>query len=235
MRTQPSTIEYVDETGTPIRVVRSARRKKTISGAWKQDTMVVSVPAGLTEHAERMLVADMVKKVMRKVVRGTGADPDALLLARAHAMDAELFGRLAAPASVRWVSNQNSRWGSASLQTRRIRLSDRLRSMPQWVQDYVLAHELAHLVEPRDGHGPRFKAALSRYPRVHDATIFLSGASHGFHAAQTAAAQPARPLDAEDDFDDFGDLDELGGPGTPDGFGGGVHGGEAGDPYRLFG
>lgn len=235
MRTQPSTIEYLDETGTPIRVVRSARRKKTISGAWKHDTMVVSVPAGLTEHAERMLVADMVKKVMRKVARGTGADPDALLLARAHAMDAELFGRLAAPASVRWVSNQNSRWGSASLQTRRIRLSDRLRSMPQWVQDYVLAHELAHLVEPRDGHGPRFKAALSRYPRVHDANIFLSGASHGFHAAKNAAAQPAQVLEADDDFDDFGDLDELGGPGAPDDFSGGVHGGEADDPYRLFG
>lgn len=215
MRTQPSTIEYVDDEGTRIRVVRSAKRKKTISGAWRQDTMVVSVPAGLTEHAERMLVADMVKKVMRKVARGTAADPDAILAARARAMDAELFGGRADPASVSWVSNQNRRWGSASLHSRRIRLSDRLRAMPQWVQDYVLAHELAHLVEPRDGHGPRFKAALSRYPRVHDANIFLSGVSHGYHAAARPGTHPLPgdlPLGGDDDFDDVDDFD-AGDPG----------------------
>lgn len=210
MRTQPSTIEYVDDEGTPIRVVRSAKRKKTISGAWKQDTMVVSVPAGLTEHAERLLVADMVKKVMRKVARGSATDPDAQLAARAREMDAQLFGGRADPSSVSWVSNQNRRWGSASLNSRRIRLSDRLRAMPQWVQDYVLAHELAHLVEPRDGHGPRFKAALSRYPRVHDANIFLSGVSHGYHAAAKPGAHALPgdlPLGGDDDIDDFDDLD----------------------------
>lgn len=210
MRTQPSTIEYVDDEGTPIRVVRSAKRKKTISGAWKQDTMVVSVPAGLTEHAERLLVADMVKKVMRKVARGSATDPDAQLAARAREMDAQLFGGRADPSSVSWVSNQNRRWGSATLNSRRIRLSDRLRAMPQWVQDYVLAHELAHLVEPRDGHGPRFKAALSRYPRVHDANIFLSGVSHGYHAAAKPGAHALPgdlPLGGDDDIDDFDDLD----------------------------
>jgi predicted metal-dependent hydrolase len=210
MRTQPSTIEYVDEKGTPIRVVRSAKRKKTISGAWKQDTMVVSVPAGLTEHAERLLVADMVKKVMRKVARSSATDPDAELAARAREMDAQLFGGRADPSSVSWVSNQNRRWGSASLNSRRIRLSDRLRAMPQWVQDYVLAHELAHLVEPRDGHGPRFKAALSRYPRVHDANIFLSGVSHGYHAAAKTGAHALPgdlPLGGDDDIDDLDDLD----------------------------
>ncbi|GAA5228186.1 M48 family metallopeptidase [Paeniglutamicibacter antarcticus] len=212
VRTEPSTIEYLDAEGTPVRVVRSARRKKTISGAWKQDTMVVSVPAGLTEAAERMLVDDMVKKVKRKVDRGTGVDADAQLLARAHEMDVQLFARRANPVSVRWVSNQNTRWGSASLASRRIRLSEKLRSMPQWVQDYVLAHELAHLVEPRDGHGPRFKAALDRYPRVNDAKIFLAGASHGFHAAERAATQPGlaeQSMGDDEDFDDFGDYDEF--------------------------
>ncbi|WP_411734205.1 M48 family metallopeptidase [Paeniglutamicibacter sp.] len=212
MSTQASTSEYVDSDGTPIRVVRSARRKKTISGAWKQNTMVVSVPLGLGEQAERMLVADMVKKVMRKVVAGTSVDPNAQLMERARAMDVQLFGSKAKPAGVRWVSNQNSRWGSASLHSRRIRLSDRLRAMPQWVQDYVLAHELAHLVEPRDGHGPRFKAALSRYPRVHDANIFLSGVSHGYHAAAKPGAHPLPgdlPLGGDDDFDDFDDFDDA--------------------------
>ena len=42
------------------------------------------------------------------------------------------------PTSVRWVSNQNSRWGSATPAEGTIRLSDKLRPMPQWVIDYVL-------------------------------------------------------------------------------------------------
>ena len=33
-----------------------------------------------------------------------------------------------------------------------IRVSDKVRGMPGWVLDYVLLHELAHLIEP--GHGP---------------------------------------------------------------------------------
>ena len=37
-----------------------------------------------------------------------------------------------------------------------IRLSDRLQGMPSWVVDYVLVHELAHLLEP--GHDARFWA-----------------------------------------------------------------------------
>lgn len=207
MPAHPPKIEFVNDSGTPIRVLRSTKRQKTISAVWKENTMVVSVPAALTDDAERVLVLDMVKKLERKVARGVVPDADAALLARARAMDAELFGNRAAPAAVRWVGNQNRRWGSASLRSRRIRLSDRLKPLPQWVQDYVLAHELAHLVEPRDGHGPRFKAALARFPRVHDANIFLSGVSHGYAAMAGilpggAPDAAGLPLGDDDDFDD---------------------------------
>ena len=174
--------------------------------------MVVSVPAALTHEAERTLVLDMVKKLEKKIARRSEPDHDELLLGRAREMDRELFLGIAAPSSVRWVSNQNTRWGSASLRSRKIRLSDRLRSMPQYVQDYVLAHELAHLVEPRDGHGARFKAVLARYPRVHDANIFLSGVSHGYvtRLAQGSENSPLRlglPLGEDEDFDDIDEVD----------------------------
>lgn len=214
MPIHPAVIEFVNDAGTPIRVLRSAKRQKTISAVWKENTMVVSVPAALTQDAERILVLDMVRKLERKVARAEVPDASAELLARARRMDAELFGGRALPANVRWVGNQNRRWGSASLRSRQIRLSERLRSMPQYVQDYVLAHELAHLVEPRDGHGPRFKAVLSRYPRVHDANIFLAGVSHGYAArpgapAGSTADQPGLPAGDGDDFDDFDpDADE---------------------------
>ncbi len=119
MPTHPAVIEFVNDAGTPIRVLRSAKRQKTISAVWKESTMVVSVPAALTQEAERILVLDMVKKLERKVAPGILPDLDAVLMDRARAMDKALFGGSASPASVRWVGNQNRRWGSASLRSRR--------------------------------------------------------------------------------------------------------------------
>jgi predicted metal-dependent hydrolase len=45
--------------------------------------------------------------------------------------------------------------------------------MPGWVVDYVLLHELAHLVEA--SHGPEFWALLAPYPDLARARAFLDG------------------------------------------------------------
>jgi predicted metal-dependent hydrolase len=77
------------------------------------------------------------------------------------------------PTSVRWVDNQRNRWGSCTPADGTIRLSRRLVGMPDWVIDYVLFHELAHLLVP--GHGPEFWALVARYPRAERARGFLEG------------------------------------------------------------
>jgi len=74
---------------------------------------------------------------------------------------------------VRWVSNQRTRWGSCTIDDASIRLSDRLQGMPEWVIDYVLLHELAHLLEP--SHGPEFWELLAPYPDLEQAKGFLDG------------------------------------------------------------
>ena len=51
-----------------------------------------------------------------------------------------------------------SRWGSCSPQTGRIRINTALVAYPARCLDYVIAHELTHLLEP--SHGPRFHALL---------------------------------------------------------------------------
>jgi len=76
---------------------------------------------------------------------------------------------------VRWVDNQNQRWGSCTVVDRTIRLSSRLQGMPTWVVDYVLLHELAHLLVP--GHGPDFWQWVDRYPKTERARGFLEGVS----------------------------------------------------------
>ena len=53
-----------------------------------------------------------------------------------------------------------SRWGSCNTRARRISLNLELARRPPACLEYVVVHELAHLLEP--GHGPRFKAILDR-------------------------------------------------------------------------
>jgi len=84
-----------------------------------------------------------------------------------------------APSSIRWSSNQVKRWGSCTFETREIRISERLRVVPDWVLDAVIVHELAHLLEPN--HSPRFRELENRHPRRGDADVFLEGYALGLH------------------------------------------------------
>ena len=96
-------------------------------------------------------------------------------MARARDLSQRHLGGRADPASVRWVTNQGSRWGSCTPVDRTIRLSTRMQGMPSWVVDYVLVHELAHLLVA--GHGPRFWAEVENYPRAERARGYLEGVS----------------------------------------------------------
>ena len=74
---------------------------------------------------------------------------------------------------MRWVDNQEQRWGSCTPASGSIRLSHRLQGMPAWVIDYVLLHELAHLLERT--HAPAFWRMVDRYPKAERAKGFLEG------------------------------------------------------------
>ena len=154
-----------------IEVRRSPRRRRTVSAHREGDTVVVSVPASLSPVEEQQWVELMLERLERRANRRTGSD-EALITRAAELSDAHLDG-LARPSSVRWVDNQRSRWGSCTVADRSIRLSTRLRQMPSWVIDYVLIHELTHLLVP--GHGPAFWEWVDRYPRTERARGYLEG------------------------------------------------------------
>jgi predicted metal-dependent hydrolase len=103
------------------------------------------------------------------------ATDDALAARAAALADRYLDG--VRPTSIRWVTNQGKRWGSCSTQTREIRLSHRLRTVPEWVLDATIVHELAHLVHA--DHSTDFHALADRHPRQRDALVFLEGYSLG--------------------------------------------------------
>ena len=163
----------VPETPPTVEVRRSRRRRRTVSAYREGDRIVVLIPASMSKSDEATWVADMVARIQRKERRALRSDDD--LVTRAARLNDLYFGGLAVPASVRWVSNQSARWGSCTPGDRTIRLSDRLQGVPGWVVDYVLVHELAHLLEA--GHTPEFWAWVERYPKAERAKGYLEGYS----------------------------------------------------------
>ena len=154
-----------------VEVRRSKRRRRTVSAYREGDRIIVLIPASLTRRQEAEWVETMVARIQKSEARRRPTDDD--LQSRAAALSDEYLGGLAQPVSVRGVENQRSRWGSCTPGDRTIRLSTRLQEMPAWVVDYVLMHELAHLLEP--GHDANFWAWVDRYPQAQKAQGYLLG------------------------------------------------------------
>ena len=154
-----------------VEVRRSKRRRLTVAAYREDGKVVVLVPARFTRAEEQRWVSTMLARLERSERRRRPSD--AALTERAAALNERYLDGRATPASVRWVDNQLSRWGSCTPADRTIRLSTRLQGMPPWVVDYVLVHELAHLVEA--GHGTAFWSLVDRYPKAERARGFLEG------------------------------------------------------------
>lgn len=164
----------LEHAGTPVRLVRSSRRTRTVSATWREGRLQVSVPMGLGDRAELDWVQRMVERAGTRYPHGTASDTD--LLERARRLARTYLEGAVEPTAVVWSPRQQRRWGSCTTQTGRIRVSSELAQMPDWVLDGVLVHELAHLKHP--DHSPRFHALAERYPRQREAMAFLAGVSH---------------------------------------------------------
>ncbi len=166
------------ETPPEVEVRVSTRRKKTSEARWVGGRIVVSLPAHLNGEARQKTIDWLVERLLSRQRLQTNMGDEALL-ARALALsDRYLVG--ARPRSVRWVTNQSARWGSCSYYSGDIRISHRLRVVPEWVLDSVLAHELAHLTYP--DHSPAFHRLAGGYPRHAEAGVFLAGYGLGLSA-----------------------------------------------------
>jgi len=157
-----------------VEVRRSQRRRRTVSAYRDGERVVVLIPDQFSRAEESEWVDRMLARLAAREGRMARSDEDLLLRAgRLIALYLSEHGRRAVPASVRWVTNQNGRWGSCTPADRTIRISHRLQDMPEWVVDYVLLHELAHLIVP--SHNARFWALVGRYPRTERARGYLEG------------------------------------------------------------
>lgn len=137
------------------------------------DKTIVLMPAHLSKAAEAEHVRSLVERLDRREQKVRPSDDE--LMTRAGQLNRTWFGGRAEPSSVRWVTTMDKRWGSCTSGDRSIRLSHRLRGMPTYVVDYVLVHELAHLIEPN--HSRAFWALVDAFPEAERAKGFLDGVS----------------------------------------------------------
>ena len=159
------------ETLPEVEIRISARRKKTSEARWVGGRIVVSLPAHLDVESRQKTIDWLVNRLLTRH-RLDGPPGDDELFARAIALS-DRYRLGARPVSVRWVTNQTARWASCSYYSGEIRVSHRLRAVPDWVLDSVLVHEVAHLVYP--DHSPAFHRLAGAYPRHEEAGMFLAG------------------------------------------------------------
>jgi len=147
-----------------IEVTRSARRTKTVQARLVGDVLEIAVPGHLTAAEEHAWV----ERMRRRFLDSRNADRIDLA-ARAHGLALRLG--LPEPETITWSHRQKTLWGSCTVANRRVRVANRLAAYPAWVLDYVIVHELAHLVVPR--HDAAFWEVVGRYQLAERARGYL--------------------------------------------------------------
>jgi hypothetical protein len=147
-----------------IELVRGTRRRKHVEAVLIGDRLRVSFPRWMSIDEAQVTAQELAERMRRRT------DSSAIdVAARARRLARE-YG-LPRPRAVRWVDNMRQRWGSCTPDDSSIRVSTRLAAFPSWVLDYVLVHELAHLVVP--SHGAAHDALVDRFALAERARGFL--------------------------------------------------------------
>ena len=147
-----------------VEVVRSTRRKRSVGARLDQGVVKVTVPSWMSRAEEEEAVREMVRRFERKV-----ATENVDLTARAHELASTHL--LPLPTSIAWSDKLTAVWGLCTPHNGEVKISTRLVGFPNWVLDYVIVHELAHLVI--GDHGPDFWHVVNRYPRTERAIGYL--------------------------------------------------------------
>jgi predicted metal-dependent hydrolase len=155
-----------------IRITRSRNRRKTITARLVEDGTVLEVlaPVQATDAELAPIIENLRGRLLRREEKRETAD-DRALARRAAELNREYFEGKLSWAEIRYVTNQQHRYGSCTPSTGVIRISHRVATLPSWVLDYVLVHELAHLREAN--HGPRFWKLVNRFPKTERARGYL--------------------------------------------------------------
>lgn len=153
-----------------VKVIRSARRKKTVGARLYGGTLYVYAPARLPEGELRQMVARFTRRFEKGLLKKELNNSKGLRQV-AEEFNKRYFDGALKIDSIQYVTDQTSKFGCCNIRSRSIRISHALAAMPDWVRDYVVMHELCHLKEP--SHDKAFWDLVARYPLAERAKGFL--------------------------------------------------------------
>jgi predicted metal-dependent hydrolase len=117
--------------------------------------LVLGVRPGTSEEKRQAIIAGWYRRQLKEAATG--------LIARWEAILGVQAGRV-------FVQRMKTRWGSCNPDSRAIRLNTELAKKPVQCLEYIVAHELTHLLERH--HNARFKtlldAHLPQWPQYRD-------------------------------------------------------------------
>lgn len=160
--------EVTAATVPPITIRLSTRRKKTVAVREEGEGFLVMSPAAIGEAELRRISVELVGKAL-KSRRQTMGNKE--LAARAVQLNDKYLDGRATIGEIKFVTNMNTRWGSCSVQSKRIRIAHQLQEVPGYVLDAVIIHELIHTFVPN--HGPEFRKWEARTPQLEKAQGYL--------------------------------------------------------------
>jgi predicted metal-dependent hydrolase len=153
-----------------VKVIRSPDRKKTIQARMVGDTLVVHLPLGLHREEERKIIAEMKEKIEKKKQKSQ-LNKDDFLINKFNEFNNKYFQGKLKVNSIKFVTNQERVRGSCTPNKGTIRVSHKLLDMPKWVLDYVIIHEMTHLLHPN--HSKEFWVKVGEYEFTERARGFL--------------------------------------------------------------
>ena len=161
-----------------VEITRDKRLRKSVRWTLKHDTIQIRAPMHITARELDRLTDDIIARVLKQRA-STRKRNDGELERRARATNRRYFGGELRWHTIRWVSNMTTRLGSCTsggTTDGDIRISDRIKPWPDYVIDYVIAHELAHRKYPN--HSAAFWDYLAQYPHTERARGFIEGIAY---------------------------------------------------------
>ncbi len=160
-----------------VKLKRDRRLSRT--SRWERmpdGSLLVRVPYRLPKRSIGVLLEQIAGQLDKSLSMHKRRNDD-ILNERAEQINRKHFRGKIQWNAIRWVSNMQTRLGSCSRggpTDGQIRISDKIKNWPDWVVDYVIAHELMHRRYPN--HSTAFWTELkAAYPLAERARGFIYG------------------------------------------------------------
>jgi predicted metal-dependent hydrolase len=179
MKAQHYRIHDVNGKTIEVKVKRDKRLKR--SSRWERNpdnTILLRIPSN-TRKQDITHLLDLVTAQLEKQKVIAARRTDAKLQLRAVRINRKYFKGKISWQAIRWVNNMTTRLGSCTnggSTDGHIRISDRIKNWPDWVIDYIIAHELVH--RKHRNHSKEFwKFLTEAFPLAERARGFINGIS----------------------------------------------------------